>query len=262
MGSKLVDVHTAAGMVEDGMRLGIGGTQTSRKPVSLVRAIAERAVHGLRLYTFLGSIDVDLLAATENVREVHAGYVGFEQFGEAPAYRRALDAGTVVRHEYSEFMFVAGLRAAMAGLPFLPTRGGVGSDLVAELGWSSVRCPYTGEDLLAAPAIALDVAIIHAEAVDERGNVVGPRDPDFLFDLDANIARAARTVIVSAERIASTAETIQTNRQRLLFGFEVTAVVHAPRGAWPTAVPGVYPSDHKALAAHVEQAAHTEARHG
>lgn len=262
MVSKLVDMSDAAGLVRDGMRVGIGGTPTSRKPMMFVHALARSGVHGIRLYSFLGSIDVDVLVAADAVAEVHAGYVGLEQLGEAPAYRRAVDMGEIQRHEYSEFMFVAGLRAAMAGLPFLPTRGGVGSDLIAELGWSFVRCPYSGEELLAAPAIEPDVTVIHAEAADERGNVIGPREPDFLFDLDANIARAARQVIVSVERVASQAEIRQTNSRRMLFGLEVGCVVHAPHGAWPTALPGVYASDQAALAAQVTPSAHAEARHG
>lgn len=262
MASKLLDMTDATGMVRDGMRVGLGGTPASRKPMAFVRALARTGVRGIRLYTFLGSIDVDDLVAAQLIDEVHAGYVGLEQLGEAPAYRRALASGKVVRYEYSEFMFVAGLRAAMAGLPFLPTRGGAGSDLTAELGWSSVRCPYTGEDLLAAPAIEPDVTIIHAEAADERGNVIGPREPDFLFDLDANIARAARQVIVCVERIASRAEITRTSWQRLLFGLEVAGVVHAPQGAWPTAFPGVYGSDQAALAAQVDRTDRTEVRHG
>lgn len=262
MVSKLIDMADATGMVRDGMRLGIGGTPTSRKPMAFVRALAQTGVRGIRLYTFLGSVDVEMLVAAQLVDQVHAGYVGLEHLGEAPAYRAATAAGDVVRYEYSEFMFVAGLRAAMAGLPFLPTRGGAGSELTTELGWSYVRCPYTGEDLLAAPAIEPDVTVIHAEAADERGNVIGPREPDFLFDLDANTARAARQVIVSVERIADRAEIRRTNRRRLLFGIEVTGIVHAPRGAWPTALPGVYGSDQAALAAHGGRADHAGARHG
>lgn len=259
--SKLVDMADATSMVRDGMRMGIGGTSMSRKPMAFVRALAQTGVQEIRLFTFLGSIDVDVLVAAHLVDEVHAGYVGLEQLGELPTYRAATAAGEVIRYEYSEFMFVAGLRAAIAGLPFLPTRGGVGSDLVAELGWSFVRCPYTGEDLLAAPAIEPDVTVIHAEAADERGNVVGPHDPDFLFDLDANIARAAGRVIVTVERIASRAEIRQTNWRRMLFGLEVAGVVHAPQGAWPTALPGVYASDQAALA-QAGRADHAGARDG
>ena len=150
-------------------------------------------------------------------------------------------AGEVRALEYSELVFVSGLRASLAGLPFLPTRGARGSDLVAELGLQEIACPYSGEHLLAAPAIRPDVCVIHAEAADEQGNVIAPSTHDFLFDADATLARASAAVVVTAERIVPTSEIRRTGA--LLFSYEVDAVVEAPRGAWPTALPGVYGAD-------------------
>ena len=102
------------------------------------------------------------------------------------------------------------------GCPFFPTRGALGSDLVAELGIQEVACPYTGERLLAAPAIRPDVCVIHAEAADEQGNVMAPSTRDFLFDSDATLARAAEKVIVTAERIVPVGRDPQRRRAALL----------------------------------------------
>jgi glutaconate CoA-transferase, subunit A len=251
--SKLTSLDDAVDLVRDGALLGIGGVLLRRKPVAFLAALAAAGRRDLRLATFLASIDVDLLVARGAVAEVHAGYVGFEQLGFAPAFDRAVAAGEVRALEYSELLFVSGLRAAIAGLPFLPTRGAIGSDIVPELGVREIACPYTGERLLAAPALRPDVCVIHAEAADEHGNVLAPSTKDFLFDADANVARAADAVVVTAERIVPTS--VIREGGALLFSYEVTAVVEAPRGAWPTALPGVYGADVEVVRRYIADAA-------
>ncbi len=251
--SKVVPLDDATGLVRDGGSLGVGGVLLRRKPIAFLSALASAGRRDLRVYTFLASLDIDLLVARGVVAEVHAGYVGFEQLGFAPAFGRAVAAGEIKAFEYSELVFVSGLRAALAGLPFLPTRGARGSDLVAELGLRDVACPYTGEQLIAAPAIRPDVAVIHAEAADEQGNVVAPSTHDFLFDADATLARASGAVVVTVERIVPTSEIRRGGA--LLFSYEVDAVVEAPSGAWPTALPGVYGADIEAVQAYLAEAA-------
>jgi glutaconate CoA-transferase, subunit A len=254
--TKLIRLDDATGLIADGAGLAVGGVLLRRKPIAFLSALADAGRSGLRLYTFLASLDVDLLVARGSVGEVHAGYVGFEQLGFAPAFGRAVARGEIRAFEYSELVFVSGLRASLAGLPFLPTRGARGSDLVAELGLQEVACPYTGERLLAAPAIRPDVCVIHAEAADERGNVIAPSTHDFLFDADATLARASDLVIVAAERIVPTSEI--RGAGALLFSYEVDAVVELPSGAWPTAMPGLYGADLEAVRAYLA-AAETDA---
>jgi glutaconate CoA-transferase subunit A len=149
--------------------------------------------------------------------------------------------------EYSELMFTAGIRAAASGLPFFPTKGAVGSDVLGALDYATVADPYTGEEVVAVPAMKLDVAIIHAEAADGFGNVLRSPAPDFLDDADANLCRAAERVIVTVERIVDHAEVVASNRHTVLHGFEVDALVALPGGARPSAVPGRYPADREAL---------------
>lgn len=251
--TKVISLDEAAGLVGDGARLAVGGILLRRKPIAFLSALADAGRRDLRVYSFLASLDVELLVARGAVAEVHAGYVGFEQLGFAPAFGRAVTAGDVRAFEYSELLFVSGLRASVAGLPFLPTRGARGSDLVDELGLHEVACPYTGERLIAAPAIRPDVCVIHAEAADEHGNVMAPSTHDFLFDADGTLARASETVVVTAEHIVATEELRRGNA--LLFSFEVDAVVELPQGAWPTALPGVYGADLEAVRAYLAEAA-------
>ena len=226
--------------IPDGSAVGLGGVLLKRKPMAVVAALAAARRRRLRLFTFLGSLDVELLVASGCVAEVNGGYVGFEQLGFAPATKAAFEDGSVTFREYSEFLFVAGLRASLAGLPFMPAKGGSGSALVDELGILEVADPYTGTPVLAVPALRPDVTFIHADAADSAGNVAAPHHPDFLWDFDANIARAAERVVVTVERIVDRDEVAGNV---MLYAHEVDDVVLSPRGAAPTALPGAYLAD-------------------
>jgi glutaconate CoA-transferase subunit A len=249
-------LEAALGLIPDGALLGIGGALLKRKPVRFLSALAAAGRRDLRVVSFLASLDAELLAAYGCLTELHCGYVGFEQLGFAPAVTAATDAGTIRRVDYSEIMFVSGLRASLAGLPFLPTRAGVGSQVAADAGIRTVTCPYTGEQLMAAPALRPDVSVLHAAAADREGNILGPVQADFLFDMDANLARASRHVIVTVEELVDGAELRAANRRTLLCGFEVDAVVVLPDGARPTALPGNYSAAVNVVSRYLETAGH------
>ncbi len=254
MRDRITALADALALIDDGALVGSGGSLLKRKPVAFLAALAAAGRRDLRLVSFLASLDAELLAAYGCVRELHCGYIGFEQLGFAPAVDAATVAETITRVDYSEMIFAAGLRASLSGLPFLPTRSGVGSDVIAELNVRTVTCPYTGTELLAAPAIRPDVTVLHAEAADREGNVLGPVHADFLFDMDANLARASERTVVCVERIAEREEVTAANRRTLLFGFEVDAVVLLPDGARPSALPGCYDADLGAITRYLSAA--------
>lgn len=254
MTGKLTSVDEALTLVPDGAALGVGGVLLKRKPIAFLGALAAAGRTSLRLYSFLASLDVELLAARSVLSEVHAGYVGFEHLGFAPAYQAAVASGSVRFVEYTEFLFVAGLRASLAGLPFMPAKGGAGSQVLAELGFVDIADPYGGEAVVAVPALRPDVAVIHAEAADERGNVLGPLRPDFLSDSDVVLARAAARVVVTCEEVLSTEDLRNDPRPTVMYGYEVDAVVPLPGGAYPTAMPGRYAADLAAIRTYLEAA--------
>ena len=138
--SKVISLQDAVALVPDGASIGTGGVLLTRKPVALLDAIG-RARRDLTLWTMLGSIDAELLAAHGALKRSNAIYVGFEQLGFAPAYGAAIASGEIEARDWSEFLFMGGLRASIAGLPFLPTRGGRGSDVIAELGLEHRHVP-------------------------------------------------------------------------------------------------------------------------
>lgn len=232
--------------VENGPLVGIGGVVLRRKPIAVIARLCRDAVAPLRVASFLASLDIEWLAAHRRIRELTTGYVGLETLGTTPAWNALVDAGEVTVHEYSELMFISGLRAAGIGLPFLPSRGAAGSDLATDAELRTVSCPYTGETLWAMPALRPDVTFLHAERADALGNVDAPTERDFLWDADATLARASKRVVVSVERIVPTAEL----RQPTLFAHEVTHVLEVPNGAAPSEVPGMYGADFAGLAAY------------
>jgi glutaconate CoA-transferase subunit A len=251
--SKVISLDAAVAMVPSGATLGVGGVLLKRKPIGMLKALASSGVNRLRLCSFLASLDAELLAVYGALAECHSGYVGFEQLGFAPRYGAAVAAGEIEPYEYTEFLFTAGLRAALAGLPFMPAKGGAGSDVLSELGFAEIEDPYGGETVVAVPALRPDVAVIHADAADAAGNVLGPAQPDFLWDFDANIARASHVVIVSVERVVDRVSA-GGGRPVLLYGYEVDAVVEVPGGARPTAMPGTYGADLEAIRAYLTAA--------
>jgi glutaconate CoA-transferase subunit A len=140
---------------------------------------------------------------------------------------------------------VAGLRAASYGIPFQPVGGVHGSDLARLNGWRTIRDPYgSGQDVYVIPAIAPDVAVIHAAEVDEDGNARVYGSPFW----DHPLTRAARRVLVTAERLVLRAQPELT----LVPGFMVEAVAIVPRGAWPGSMHPYYEVDYAAVEAYMK----------
>ena len=237
---------TAAEVVaelRDGMTLGIGGWGSRRKPMALVREILRSPLRDLTLVSY-GGPDVGLLCRAGKVRRVVSGFVSLDSIPLEPHFRAARQAGAVEFVEYDEGMLQWGLYAASLRLPFLPTRAGLGSDVMAlnpEL--RTVRSPYgDGEELVAMPALELDAALVHLNRADARGNAqfLGP-DPYF----DDLFLGAAKRRFVSCERIVETSELAKEGSFHTLLVHRglVDGVVEAPGGAHFTECPPDYGRD-------------------
>lgn len=212
------------------MTIGIGGWGSRRKPMALVRAILRSDLTDLTVVTF-GGPDVGLLSAAGKIRKLVYGFVSLDSIPLDPLFTQARERGEIEIEEYDEGMYVAGLRAAGARLDFLPVRAGLGSDvLAANPHVRTVQSPYSDDAYVAMPALPLDVALVHLNRADEKGNAqfLGP-DPYF----DDLLAMAAKRTIVSAEKVVSTAELLNEGSfHTLLFSrMYVSSVVEAPQGA-------------------------------
>jgi glutaconate CoA-transferase subunit A len=147
---------------------------------------------------------------------------------------------------------VAGLRAASYGVPFQPVAGVHGSDLARINGWQTVTDPYgSGQEVYVIPAIRPDVAVIHANEVDEYGNARVYGSPFW----DHPLTRAARRVLITAERLVPTDVLRLQPELTLVPGFMVEAVAIVPQGAWPGSMHPLYEIDYPAVEHYMRDAA-------
>ena len=229
--------------LRDGMTIGIGGWGSRRKPMSLIREILRSPLEDLTVVTY-GGPDAGLLCKLGKVRRLVYGFVSLDSIPLEPHFRKARQAGSFEARELDEGMLQWGLYAAAQRLPFLPTRAGLGSDVLQiNPDLKLVKSPYAdGEELIAMPAIELDVALIHMNRADVRGNgqFLGP---DLYFD--DIYCMAAKRRFMSCEKIVETQDllkggtlhTLKINRTM------VDGVIEAPGGAHFTECPPDYERD-------------------
>jgi len=242
--------------LSDGMTIGIGGWATRRKPMALVRAIARSKLKDLTLVSY-GGPDVGMLAAHGKIRKLIFAFVSLDHHPLEPHFRAARQAGLEVI-ELDEGLLHWGLRAAAMKLPFLPTRIGIGTDLVKQPIFRTIVSPFDDrEELLAMPALKLDAALLHVHRSDQRGNVL-TLSPDPFFD--ELMARAADSVFVTTEKLVSTAELDMATQARfnLIERTMITGVAEARFGAHPTSAAPDYQLDLAHLKTYIDSAASTQ----
>ena len=243
---KRVSLDELVAHVNDGDLVAVGGGLSSREPMAALRALIRAGRKGLGVVGTAHGIDIDLLCGAGAVAKSAESYVGFEQdFGMAPNYRRACEEGAVEVADSCCYTVVQQLRAAATGVPFLPIRSMRGTSFEAlHPEYKRMTCPFTGEELLLVPALAPDVALIHAQYGDAHGNlrIEGPPVTDILA------ARAARKVIATVEKIV-TNEKLQALGGAQIPYFYVAAIAEVAMGAHPTACYPFYAYDrpHTAL---------------
>ena len=259
MSDKRLTADDVVAEIEDGMTVGIGGWAARRKPMALVKALLRSDRKDLTIVSY-GGPDVGMLCATGKARKVVYGFVSMDSIPLEPHFRIARQTGAIEAVELDEGMFQWGLYAAALRLPFLPTRAGLRSDVMAiNPDLRTVVSPYDdGEELVAVPAIKLDVALVHMNRADARGNTqfLGP---DLYFD-DLFCMAAARR-FVSCERVIATedfAKEGSIHTLRIHRGM-VDGVVEAPGGARFTSCVPDYDRDEAEQAAYAGTAGDPDA---
>ena len=233
----------AVSEIRDGMTIGIGGWGSRRKPMSIVREILRSPVKDLTVVTY-GGPDVGLLCNAGKIKRLVYGFVSLDSIPLEPHFRKARQAGTIEAAELDEGMLQWGLLAASHKLPFLPTRAGLGSDVLSiNPQLRLVRSPYDdGEELVAMPALELDIAFIHMSRGDQRGNgqYLGP-DPYF----DEIYCRAAKQSFMTVEKILATEDMASAGplQSRIINRTMIDGVIEAPGGAHFTECPPDYGRD-------------------
>lgn len=240
--NKVVPIDEAVGLVRDGDMVALQNMATQAAPMALVRELIRQGRSGLGLVCLVGGMPVDWLAATGAIDRLIGAAVSMEQFGLCQRYRKAVEAGAIRVEELSETALNARLGAGARNLPFLPTKGLIGTDLIAiNDNLQMIDDPFGGPSVVACRALVPDVALVHAHRADRHGNV--QYDPTILWPDIGIFPKASRTVIVSAEEIVDEEVLRRQPDRTVLPGFTVDAVVEVPYGAHPTSFNPAYGYD-------------------
>jgi glutaconate CoA-transferase subunit A len=243
---KRVTLAEAASMVRSGDTLSLGGMLLYRRPVAFVRQLLGLSIRELTILGMTAGYESDLLVGAGRAARVRTSYFGLEGVGLAPMFTQASQNGSLEVVEETEASIAWGVKAAVAHVGFLPSNAWRGTDLpIARPDVRTVVCPYTGETLMAFPALRPDVAVIHAQVADRFGNttLIGN------LGLDVDLALCGRHVIITAEQVV---ETSHFTGELTIPGQLVDAVVECPGGAWPTSCYPAYPVDIDAIMDYVE----------
>ena len=230
--------------VPDGSAVAAGLCLEAMIPFAAGREIMRRRKRDLTLIGPISDMLFDQLIGAGCVRRVRAAWVGNVITGSGYNFRHAVESGALAVEDHSNLTIAMALKAGAMGVPFMPTRTALGSDLFStNAGLQKITCPFTGTPLAAVAAIAPDVALVHVQRSDEFGNSHAWGNLGVLRDA----CLASRHVLLTAEEIVAT-EVITRDPNRVIVpGFRVSAVCHVPWGAHPSPVPGYYNRDHQAF---------------
>lgn len=238
----LSELRAMAKHVEAGMRVALP-VDYAGVSMAMTRPLIERGAGNLDLVCVpTGGLQVDQLVGAGLVRTVETSAVSLGEAGGAPRFNAAVKEGTIKLRDATCPAIHAGLMAAQKGSPFVPMRGLIGTDLLRHRDdWRVIDNPLAdkGDPIVLIPAIKPDVTIFHAPMADRSGNVWIGRRREL-----AAMAYASNTVLVTVERIVE--ESLlkdEMSAAGVLPALYVTAVAHAPKGAWPYGLWGEYSTD-------------------
>jgi glutaconate CoA-transferase subunit A len=235
---KVVTLEEAAKLVEDGDKVGIGGSTLSRTPMAMIWALIRARRKNLSCSRSISSSEGELLFASGTCDHILTSW--FSQgivWGVSKVMRHYTETGKACFEEWSHMAVGLRFRAGAMGVPFLPMRSMLGSDIIRRLpDVHEMACPFTGEKLLLVPALNPDVALIHVQRCDAYGNA----QIDGLSFMDLDLAMAANRVILTTERIVSNEQIRRAPDQTRIPFLAVEAVVEVPFGCAPHECYGTY----------------------
>lgn len=234
---KRADLATAVELVRDGDHVAVGGCLYSRTPWAALLELLRSGRRGLTLSRSLMCYEAELFLVRGAASTLVTSWVGIGlPWGIPKVFRRFVEEGRARYEEWSHLSLGLRYQAASMGVPFLPTRSLLGSDLLRTTGAKAIDSPFTGERVAVVPALSPDVALIHAHRADAMGNAQIDGPPY----MDREIARAARHVIVTAEEVVSTDDIVRSADRTAIPHFLVDAVVEVPFGSLPHECYGRY----------------------
>ncbi len=223
--------------------------------MEITRALIRRKAKKLRLLTVpVSSIQADMLIGAGCVTEIETSGVSMGEYGYAPNFRNAVEEGKIIIRDATCPALYGELQASEKGIPFIPLRGILGSDVLANRDdWKTIDNPMSegvSDPIVLLPAVRPDIALFHARYGDHHGNIwVGSRRECVL------LSHASSKTFASVEEIW---DGNLMEDERMVAGtippVYVDAVTHVPNGAWPLSLPGVYENDDDHLRTYIRAA--------
>jgi glutaconate CoA-transferase, subunit A len=249
-------LEEAITVITDGCVLAVP-REASGVAMAATRALIRRGVKRLHLIALpTSSLQADLLIGAGCVETIETSAVSLGEFGPAPRFTSAVTAGTIRVKDATCPALHAAFQAAEKGVPFMPLRGLIGSDVLAQRkDWKVIDNPFGNDDsIVLLPAIKPDVALFHAPLADREGNVWIGRDREL-----ATMAHAAAKTVVTVEKLhEGNLFDDTTLAAGALGGFYIEAIAVVPNGAWPLALADHYGADAAHLAEYARMAASTD----
>jgi glutaconate CoA-transferase, subunit A len=235
---KVMSLEEAAALVPDGASVGIGGSTLSRTPMALIWALIRAGRKDLSCARSITSSEGELLLASGASRHILTSWFSLGiVWGVSRVMRLYTETGRARFEEWSHMAVGLRFRAGAMGVPFLPMRSMMGSDVIERLSDTrQIDCPFTGERLVLVPALNPDFALIHVQRCDAYGNA----QIDGLPFMDLDLAMATNRVILTTERIVSNDQIRRAPDQTKIPFMAVEAVVEAPFGSAPHECYGLY----------------------
>jgi len=236
---RMTEAEVVSRFIHDGDYIGTELYGSVRCPMSLVNEVVRQGKKDLRLVG-QGVFESDMLLAAGLVKAMDITYIGLELYGVSNCMRREVESGRVETCvEWSNAALAWRFKAAAMGVPFVPIRSMLGTDTFKYSAAKIVKDPFSGEPICLVPALILDVGLIHVHRADKHGNA----QIDGVNGFAAEMARASKTLIISAEQIVDS-EVFRSHPDRTIIPyFLVDAVVEAPFGSHPGEMCYLYQRD-------------------
>lgn len=234
----------------------IGGFAHVRSCMAFSREMIRQEKHDMHFISSGPTVHVDLLAAGRVIKRMEVGYSGIETIGPGPNVRRRIEEKFLKVEDYTNFSMAMRLYGGALGVPFMPVKSILGSDIEKKSSFMDIRsklavveCPFTGEITCLVPSVNPDFGVIQVQRCDEEGNV----QIDDVTTTDVDGLKASDVKIVLAEEIVPTARIRKDPKSTCVPGLMVDFIVEAPWGAWPTGMYNFYDYDQE----HIEYYAET-----
>jgi glutaconate CoA-transferase subunit A len=250
----------ALGAITDGIMLAVP-REVAGVPMEATRALIRRGVRNLHLVALpTSTLQADLLIGAGAIATLETSAVSLGEFGAAPRFTDAMVNGRIRMLDATCPALHAAFQAAEKGVPFMPLRGILGSDVLKHRpDWRVIDNPFAdhsflGDPIVLLPAIKPDVALLHAPMADRSGNVWIGRQREL-----ATMAHAAAKTVVTVEKIVDgdlLADPVLA--AGVLPGFYVERIAVAENGCWPLGLPDHYAADLAHLAEYARMAATAE----